>query len=220
MASTNESYFDCREYRRKAVFFLRCYALSTSCKLFRWKTKVAEQRRASATEWRAWSASGRGQVRLRSGAEGQRRRFRAILRATSRRRKRAPDVKSFWHELNMHGLLLHRLQQQKPRVCVNSPEEFIGAIRTKFIRLKEEVDAELGVFARDLVGALDKADGGEERVALEDLLVVAQRCAEMSPEEPRRRMHAPPSAARPPTAPLRLRPAARRCRSPFALIAD
>lgn len=30
MASTNESYFDCREYRRKAVFFLRCYALSTS----------------------------------------------------------------------------------------------------------------------------------------------------------------------------------------------
>uniref|UniRef100_A0A0D3HWW4 non-specific serine/threonine protein kinase n=1 Tax=Oryza barthii TaxID=65489 RepID=A0A0D3HWW4_9ORYZ len=64
-----------------------------------------------------------------------------------------------------------------------TPEEFIGAIRTKFIRLKEEVDAELGVFAGDLVGALDKADGDEERVALEDLLVVAQRCAEMSPEE-------------------------------------
>ncbi|BAS92177.1 Os05g0138766 [Oryza sativa Japonica Group] len=157
---------------------------------------------------------------LFGAAEGQRRRFRAILRATSRRRKRAPDVKSFSHELNMRGPLLHRLQQRKPRVCVNSPEEFIGAIRTKFIRLKEEVDAELGVFARDLVAALDKADGGEERVALEDLLVVAQRCAEMSPEEPRRRLPAPPSAARPPTAPLRLRPGARRCRSPFALIAD
>jgi hypothetical protein len=126
----------------------------------------------------------------------------------------ALDVKSFSHELNMRGPLLHRLQQRKPRGCVNSPEEFIGAIRTKFIRLKEEVDAELGVFAGDLVGALDKADGGEERVVLEDLLVVAQRCAKMSPEEPRRCLLAPPSAARPPTPPLRLPPAARRCCSP------
>uniref|UniRef100_A0A0D3HFI2 IREH1/IRE-like N-terminal domain-containing protein n=1 Tax=Oryza barthii TaxID=65489 RepID=A0A0D3HFI2_9ORYZ len=108
----------------------------------------------------------------------------------------ALDVKSFSHELNMRGPLLHRLQQRKPRGCVNSPEEFIGAIRTKFIRLKEEVDAELGVFAGDLVGTLDKADGGEERVVLEDLLVVAQRCAKMSPEEPRRCLPAPPLACR------------------------
>ncbi|EEC67289.1 hypothetical protein OsI_34273 [Oryza sativa Indica Group] len=132
----------------------------------------------------------------------------------------ALDVKSFSHELNMRGPLLHRLKQRKPRGCVNSPEEFIGAIRTKFIRLKEEVDAELGVFAGDLVGALDKADGGEERVVLEDLLVVVQRCAKMSPEEPRRCLLAPPSAARPPTPPLRLPPAARRCCSPSAPIAD
>ena len=65
------------------------------------------------------------------------------------------------------------------------PEELIGAIRTKFVRLKEEVDSELGVFAGDLVGALERGDEPDEerRLALEDLLVAAQRCAEMSPEE-------------------------------------
>ena len=65
------------------------------------------------------------------------------------------------------------------------PEELIGAIRTKFVRLKEEVDSELGVFAGDLVGALERGDEPDEerRLALEDLLVAAQRCAEMSPKE-------------------------------------
>jgi len=65
------------------------------------------------------------------------------------------------------------------------PEELIGAIRTKFVQLKEEVDSELGVFAGDLVGALERGDEPDEerRLALEDLLVAAQRCAEMSPEE-------------------------------------
>jgi hypothetical protein len=43
----------------------------------------------------------------------------------------------------------------------------------------------LGVFAGDLVGALERGDEPDEerRLALEDLLVAAQRCAEMSPEE-------------------------------------
>ena len=65
------------------------------------------------------------------------------------------------------------------------PEELIGSIRTKFVPLKEEVDSELGVFAGDLVGALERGDEPDEerRLALEDLLVAAQRCAEMSPEE-------------------------------------
>uniref|UniRef100_A0A0E0R183 Uncharacterized protein n=1 Tax=Oryza rufipogon TaxID=4529 RepID=A0A0E0R183_ORYRU len=41
----------------------------------------------------------------------------------------------------------------------------------------------------------------------------------MSPEEPRRCLLAPPSAARPPTPPLRLPPAARRCCSPLEMTA-
>ncbi|XP_025807003.1 probable serine/threonine protein kinase IRE [Panicum hallii] len=112
-------------------------------------------------------------------------RFRAILRATSSRRKRAPDVKSFSHELSAGGGVPGmRKMVRGGGLGATAPEEFIGAIRTKFIRLKEEVDSELGVFAGDLVGALERGDEPEDRrLALEDLLVAAQRCAEMSPEE-------------------------------------
>ncbi|CAL4897628.1 unnamed protein product [Urochloa decumbens] len=119
-------------------------------------------------------------------------RFRAILRATSGRRKRAPDVKSFSHELSSGAGVGIPAMRKMVRggglgggtAGIAAPEEFIGAIRTKFIRLKEEVDSELGVFAGDLVGVLDHEDMPEDRrVALEDLLVAAQRCAEMSPEE-------------------------------------
>ncbi|KAM3271587.1 hypothetical protein ACQJBY_042032 [Aegilops geniculata] len=114
-------------------------------------------------------------------------RFRAILRATSGRRKRAPDVKSFSHELNPGGAAAHQhhlAARNRPR----GEDEFIGAVKSKFIRLKEEVDCELGVFAGDLVGLLERATADEEdqqywRVTLEDLLVVTQKCAEMSPEE-------------------------------------
>ncbi|CAL4890849.1 unnamed protein product [Urochloa decumbens] len=123
-------------------------------------------------------------------------RFRAILRATSGRRKRAPDVKSFSHELSSGAGVGGGIPAMRKMVRgaglgggttgIAAPEEFIGAIRTKFIRLKEEVDSELGVFAGDLVGVLER-DGDDmpedRRVALEDLLVAAQRCAEMSPEE-------------------------------------
>ncbi|XP_004963173.2 probable serine/threonine protein kinase IRE isoform X1 [Setaria italica] len=117
-------------------------------------------------------------------------RFRAILRATSGRRKRAPDVKSFSHELSAGaGVPAMRKMVRGGGLgggggTGTAPEEFIGAIRTKFIRLKQEVDSELGVFAGDLVGVLERGDLPEDRrLALEDLLVAAQRCAEMSPEE-------------------------------------
>ncbi|CAN6357134.1 unnamed protein product [Urochloa humidicola] len=122
-------------------------------------------------------------------------RFRAILRATSGRRKRAPDVKSFSHELSSNGGGIPAMRKMvrggglglsTVTGGTTAPEEFIGAIRTKFIRLKTEVDSELGVFAGDLVGVLER-DGDDlpedRRVAMEDLLVTAQRCAEMSPEE-------------------------------------
>jgi len=107
-------------------------------------------------------------------------RFRAILRATSGRRKRPPDVKSFSHELS--GAAPGAMRSKMVRGGGGGgPEELIGAIRTKFVRLKEEVDSELGVFAGDLVGALERGDEPDEerRLALEDLLVAAQRCAEM-----------------------------------------
>lgn len=61
----------------------------------------------------------------------------------------------------------------------------MGVIRSKFKRLKEEVDSELGVLAGDLVGILEKDTDAhpEWREPLEDLLVVTQNCAEMSPDE-------------------------------------
>uniref|UniRef100_A0A0E0FE66 non-specific serine/threonine protein kinase n=1 Tax=Oryza meridionalis TaxID=40149 RepID=A0A0E0FE66_9ORYZ len=108
---------------------------------------VSEGRRIAIMEQKDSGGGGGGLARRlmldASGREMDSPRFRAILRATSGRRKRAPDVKSFSHELNIRGPLLHPLQQRKPRGCVNSPEEFIGAIRTKFIRLKEERCAEM-----------------------------------------------------------------------------
>ncbi|XP_020087818.1 probable serine/threonine protein kinase IRE isoform X3 [Ananas comosus] len=110
-------------------------------------------------------------------------RFRAIIRATSGRRKKGPaDVKSFSHELNAKGP--HHLPMRKLR-GLSSPEELMSVIRSKFDRLKEEVDSELGVYAGDLVGMLEKAAGvhPEWRVPLEDLLVIAQKCAEMSADE-------------------------------------
>ncbi|PNT62299.1 hypothetical protein BRADI_4g01280v3 [Brachypodium distachyon] len=163
--------------------------------------------------------SGGGGGRGAGGREMDSPRFRAILRVTSGgRRKRAPEVKSFSHELNPCGgggsAYFHPMRHMT-RGGVGGgglgggggcgpgpapgPQEFIGAVRTKFIKLKEEVDCELGVFAGDLVGLLERtaaaaedaeAEAEEEdrdsqdwRVTLEDLLVVAQKCAEMSPEE-------------------------------------
>lgn len=55
------------------------------------------------------------------------------------------------------------------------------ATRMKFDRLKEEVNSDLGVFAGDLVGTLEKTSDShpEWKESLEDLLVVARRCAKM-----------------------------------------
>ncbi|XP_020087816.1 probable serine/threonine protein kinase IRE isoform X1 [Ananas comosus] len=133
------------------------------------------------------SGSGSGgaahRVKFDAAREMESPRFRAIIRATSGRRKKGPaDVKSFSHELNAKGP--HHLPMRKLR-GLSSPEELMSVIRSKFDRLKEEVDSELGVYAGDLVGMLEKAAGvhPEWRVPLEDLLVIAQKCAEMSADE-------------------------------------
>lgn len=58
-------------------------------------------------------------------------------------------------------------------------------IRSKFDKLKEEVNADLGIFAGDLVSVLEKTSEyhPDWKECLEDLLVIARQCAKMSPGE-------------------------------------
>ncbi|XP_031393821.1 probable serine/threonine protein kinase IRE isoform X3 [Punica granatum] len=109
-------------------------------------------------------------------------RFQAILRLTSGRKKKTPDIKSFSHELNSKGV--RPFPVWKPRAYAHM-EEIMVAIRAKFDRLKEEVDSDLGIFAGDLVGILEKSSEThpEWKESLEDLLVIASKCAKMTPNE-------------------------------------
>lgn len=58
-------------------------------------------------------------------------------------------------------------------------------VRSKFDKLKEEVNADLGIFAGDLVGMLEKTSESHPdwKMCLEDLLVISRQCAKMSPGE-------------------------------------
>ncbi|XP_023551449.1 probable serine/threonine protein kinase IRE [Cucurbita pepo subsp. pepo] len=116
------------------------------------------------------------------GKEIQSPRFRAILRVTSGKKKRTLDIKSFSHELNSKGV--RPFPVWKPR-AFGYLEEIMVAIRAKFDRLKDDVNYELGIFAGDLVDTLEKTDRSlpEIREGLEDLLVVARKCATMSPTD-------------------------------------
>ncbi|KAF8407603.1 hypothetical protein HHK36_006737 [Tetracentron sinense] len=110
-------------------------------------------------------------------------RFQAILRLTSAPRKRFPaDIKSFSHELNSKGV--RPFPFWKPR-GLNNLEEVLAVIRAKFDKAKEEVDSDLAIFAGDLVGILDKnAESHPDwQETIEDFLVLARRCAVMSPGE-------------------------------------
>ncbi|KAJ6748115.1 SERINE/THREONINE-PROTEIN KINASE [Salix purpurea] len=93
-----------------------------------------------------------------------------------------PDVKSFSHELNSKGVRPFPVWKSR---AFGHMEEVMVVIRTKFIKLKEEVDCDLGIFAGDLVGILEKTSDAhpEWRESLEDLLVVARQCAKMSSNE-------------------------------------
>ncbi|XP_065868897.1 probable serine/threonine protein kinase IRE isoform X2 [Euphorbia lathyris] len=109
-------------------------------------------------------------------------RFQAILRVTSGRKKKTPDVKSFSHELNSKGVRPFPIWKSR---AFGHMEEIMVAIRAKFDKLKEEVDADLGIFAGDLVGILEKTNDShpEWKENLEDLLVVARQCSIMPPSE-------------------------------------
>ncbi|XP_057446894.1 probable serine/threonine protein kinase IREH1 isoform X2 [Lotus japonicus] len=110
-------------------------------------------------------------------------RFQAILRLTSAPRKRFPsDIKSFSHELNSKGVRPYPFW--KPR-RLNNVQEILVDIRNKFDKEKEEVNSELAIFAADLVGVLEKnADTHPDwQETIEDLLVLARRCAMTSSGE-------------------------------------
>ncbi|XP_041998474.1 probable serine/threonine protein kinase IREH1 isoform X1 [Salvia splendens] len=110
-------------------------------------------------------------------------RFQAILRVTSAPRKRFPgDIKSFSHELNSKGVRPYPFW--KPR-RLNNLEEVLAMIRTKFDKAKEEVDADLHIFAADLVGILEKNSETHPdwQETIEDLLVLARTCAMSSSGE-------------------------------------
>ncbi|KAJ8752847.1 hypothetical protein K2173_008582 [Erythroxylum novogranatense] len=109
-------------------------------------------------------------------------RFQAILRITSGRKKNAPDVKSFSHELNSKGVRPFPVWRSR---AFGHMEEIMVAIRAKFDKLKDEVDSDLGMFAGDLVSILEKTSDShpEWRKCLEDLLVIARQCSKMPPSE-------------------------------------
>ncbi|KAK6926364.1 Protein kinase domain, partial [Dillenia turbinata] len=109
-------------------------------------------------------------------------RFRAILRLTSGHKKKASDIKSFSHELNSKGVRPYPFWKSR---AFGHLEEIMGVIRAKFDKLKEEVNTDLGIFAGDLVDVLQATGEShpEWQESLEDLLIIAQKCAKMSPGE-------------------------------------
>ncbi|XP_031502888.1 probable serine/threonine protein kinase IRE isoform X2 [Nymphaea colorata] len=109
--------------------------------------------------------------------------FEAILRVTSGQKKKfPPGIKSFSHELNSKEV--RPLPFWKPRRLSNH-EDILLVIRSKFDRLKEEVDSELGLFAGDLVSVLENnvESHPDWKETLEDLLLIARQCATMSCDE-------------------------------------
>lgn len=100
-------------------------------------------------------------------------------------RKWPKDIKSFSHELGPRGGRSHDVHRPHSD---NDLEEILAALRARFNTAKEEVDAELKFFAADLVEILDRNTdsfpGWKESV--EDLLVIAQKCTELSPIDFRR----------------------------------
>ncbi|KAL9240391.1 hypothetical protein vseg_014616 [Gypsophila vaccaria] len=109
-------------------------------------------------------------------------RFQAVLRVTSGRKKKTPDVKSFSHELNSKGVRPYPFFKSR---AFGHMEEVMVMIRGKFDKLKDEVNSDLGVFAGDLVGILEKSidSNPDWREGLEDLLLIARQCATMSTDE-------------------------------------
>ncbi|CAN7046151.1 unnamed protein product [Brassica rapa subsp. trilocularis] len=115
-----------------------------------------------------------------------------VLRVTGGGRKKKPhDVKSFSHELNSKGVRPFPVWRSRAvghmEVSISRGRHFglnsevMAAIRTKFERQKEDVDADLGVFSGYLVTTLETTPetNKELRMGLVDLLIEARLCATM-----------------------------------------
>ncbi|XP_076928138.1 putative serine/threonine protein kinase IRE [Bidens hawaiensis] len=97
-------------------------------------------------------------------------------------KKKTPDIKSFSHELNSKGV--RPLPIWKPH-AQGHVEEIMVMLRGKFEKLKEEVNFDLGIFAGDLLGMFEATTEShpEWKEVLEDLLIMASKCAKMTPSE-------------------------------------
>ncbi|KAK1409190.1 hypothetical protein QVD17_35715 [Tagetes erecta] len=126
----------------------------------------------------SWGQSKSLNVDLRpdAGMEG------TFMHVTSGRKKKIPDIKSFSHELNSKGV--RPLPIWKPHAH-GHVEEIMVMLKGKFENLKEEVNSDLRSFAADLVGILDDTSKAlpEWKEMLEDLLIMASKCAKMTPNE-------------------------------------
>ncbi|XP_024361260.1 probable serine/threonine protein kinase IRE3 [Physcomitrium patens] len=119
-------------------------------------------------------------------------RFKALLRMTKTNGKRHTDIKSFSHELDPRGLRSHEFLRPHNFGGFNGLEEFVRTLKARFNTAKEEVNAELAVFAGDLIEFLEKnADAAPDwRVRAEDLLILAKQCATMDSQEFRKNCEA------------------------------
>ncbi|KAG0607460.1 hypothetical protein M758_8G030600 [Ceratodon purpureus] len=112
-------------------------------------------------------------------------RFKALLRMTKSNGKKLPDIKSFSHELDPRGLRSHEFFRPHNLGGFNDLEELVRTLKARFNTAKEEVNAELAVFAGDLIETLEKnadaAPDWQERA--EDLLVLAKECAMMDSQQ-------------------------------------
>ncbi|ESR48200.1 hypothetical protein CICLE_v10003473mg [Citrus x clementina] len=93
--------------------------------------------------------------------------------------KVSKGLKSFSHELGPKG----GIPSSYPRAhSYNDLKELLDTLHSRFDAAKEVVNSELATFAKDVMNVLEKMDSPslEGKEMLEDLLILAQQCIEMT----------------------------------------
>lgn len=100
------------------------------------------------------------------------------LPASFQVRKIPKGPKSYSHELGPRGGIRLAL----PRAhSYNDLKELLGSLRSRFDAAKETVNSELAAFAGEIIEVLERQDSSPEAQGIiEDLLILAQQCTEMS----------------------------------------